>query len=100
MIDWAHTEGFDWDVGNARKSADRHAVSQAEAEQAFFNAPLLVVEDRRHSQDEPRWHALGRTDDDRRLHVTFRLRGGGRLIRVISACDTGRNERKAHGQAD
>jgi uncharacterized DUF497 family protein len=100
VIDWAHIEGFDWDAGNARKSADRHAVSQAEAEQAFFNAPLLVLEDRRHSQDEPRWHALGRTDDDRRLHVTFTLRGGGRLIRVISARDMSRNERKAYGQAD
>ncbi|MGR3434593.1 MAG: BrnT family toxin [Shimia sp.] len=100
MIDWAHIEGFDWDAGNDRKSADRHTVSQAEAEQAFFNAPLLVLEDRRHSQDEPRWHALGRTDDNRRLHVTFTLRGGGTLIRVISARDMSRNERKAYGQAD
>jgi uncharacterized DUF497 family protein len=100
VIDWAHIEGFDWDAGNDRKSADRHAVSQAEAEQAFFNVPLLVLEDGRHSQDEPRWHALGRTDDGRRLHVTFTLRGDRTLIRVISARDMSRNERKAYGQAD
>ena len=64
MIDWAQIEGFDWYDGNDRKSVDKHAVSQAEAEQVFFNAPLLVSEDGKHSQDEPRWHALGRTDDD------------------------------------
>ena len=100
MIDWAQIEGFDWDDGNDRKSADKHAVSQAEAEQVFFNAPLLVSADGKHSQDEPRWHALGRTDDDRRLHVTFTLRGGGTMIRVISARDQSRTERTAYGTAD
>ncbi len=100
MIDWTQIGGFDWDEGNARKSADKHTVSQAEAEQAFFNEPLLVLEDRAHSQDEPRWHALGRTDDGRRLHVTFTLRGGGTLLRVISARDMSRNERTAYAQAD
>ena len=49
VIDWDRIEGFDWDQGNRRKSADKHDVSQAEAEQIFFNDPLLVVEDARHS---------------------------------------------------
>ena len=100
MIDWAQIEGFDWDAGNDRKSADKHDVSQAEAEQVFFNAPLLVSGDGLHSQDEPRWHALGRTDDDRRLHITFTLRGGGTLLRVISARDQSRLERTSYGKAD
>lgn len=100
MIDWTRIEGFDWDQGNARKSADKHAVSQTEAEQAFFNEPLLVLGDRAHSQDEPRWHALGRTDDGRRLHVTFTLRGRGTLLRVISARDMSQKERAAYAKAD
>ena len=100
MIDWTRIEGFDWDQGNARKSADKHAVSQTEAEQAFFNEPLLVLGDREHSQDEPRWHALGRTDDGRRLHVTFALRGRGTLLRVISARDMSQKERAAYAKAD
>ena len=45
MIEWTRVVGFDWDAGNARKSADKHSVTQSEAEQAFFNAPLLVLED-------------------------------------------------------
>ena len=100
MIDWARIEGFDWDDGNARKSARKHDASQAEAEQVFFNEPLLVLEDRAHSRDEPRWHALGRTDDGRRLHITFTLRRGGTLLRVISARDMSRNERTAYAGAD
>ena len=99
MTDWTQIEGFDWDDGNDRKSADKHDVSRTEAEQVFFNAPLLVLEDRRHSQDEPRLHALGRTDANRRLHVTFTLRGDGTLLRVISARDMSRTERTAYAQA-
>lgn len=100
MIDWDRVTGFDWDAGNSRKIADKHGVSQAEAEQAFFNAPLLVIPDTKHSQQEPRYHALGRTDEHRLLYTTFTLRAGGTLIRVISARDMHRKERMFYGQAE
>lgn len=93
MIDFARIVGFDWDAGNARKSVHKHDVSQAEAEQVFLGQPLLVVKDSRHSQSEVRFHALGRTEAGRRLHVTFTLRHGGTMIRVISARDTHRREK-------
>lgn len=98
MIDWKLVEGFDWDGGNARKSIDKHGVSQAEAEQVFFGLSLLVVTDERHSEMEPRFHALGETGDRRRLHVTLTTRDGGRLIRIISARDMSRRERKVHDE--
>jgi uncharacterized protein len=91
-------EGFDWDEGNARKSVEKHDVSQGEAEQIFFNDPLLIVEDVGHSVRELRLHALGRTDAGRLLHVTFTLRGEGRLIRVISARTMHRKERVRYEQ--
>jgi uncharacterized DUF497 family protein len=101
MIDWAEICGFDWDDGNARKSADKHAVSQPEAEQVFFNKPLLLP-DPSHSQAEPRFHALGRTAGMRLLHVTFTLRNSaaGRLIRIISARDMHRRERVTYEQIE
>jgi uncharacterized DUF497 family protein len=98
MIDWGRVEGFDWDDGNARKSSDKHGVSQAEAEQLFFNQPLLIVEDPGHSVDEPRFHALGRTDEGRPLHVTFTLRDAATWVRVISARDMSRKERARYAQ--
>ncbi|HEY4044501.1 MAG TPA: BrnT family toxin [Rhodopila sp.] len=98
MIDPASAEGFDWDAGNDRKSADKHGVSRAEAEQVFFNDPLVVALDERHGLTERRFQALGRTDDGRRLHITFTIRGRGRLVRVISARDMHRKERLRYGQ--
>ncbi|MEY4584030.1 MAG: hypothetical protein RJB10_527, partial [Pseudomonadota bacterium] len=62
MINLRSITGFNWDDGNARKN-EKHGVSMAEAEQVFFNAPLLLLEDSAHSQQEPRLHALGKTDD-------------------------------------
>ena len=85
MLDLSQIEGFQWDDGNSRKSVEEHAVSQTEAEQIFFNDPLLIIEDVRHSSYEARLHAPGRTDAGRLLHVSFTLRGGGKLIRIISA---------------
>ncbi len=98
MIDFERLIGFKWDDGNARKSTDKHGVAQAEAEQVFFNDPLLVVDDVRHSRSEPRFHALGITNTGRRLHVTFTLREENTRIRVISARDMHRKERARHDQ--
>jgi len=92
VIDLARVVGFDWDEGNARKN-DRHGVTQVEAEDVFFDPRLLLAPDPRHSEQEPRFHALGETSDGRRLHVTFTLRAEGTRIRVISARVMHRKER-------
>jgi uncharacterized protein len=99
MIDLDQITGFDWNDGNNRKSADKHDVSQAEAESVFFNDPLIVVEDAKHSEREPRFHALGKTAQNRFLHISFTLRQNGTMVRVISARDMHRKERKAYEQA-
>lgn len=91
MLDFGQISGFEWDHGNARKSVDKHGVTQAEAEQVFFNEPLLIAEDAGHSASETRLHALGVTDEGRLLHITFTLRQS--MIRVISARAMNRKER-------
>lgn len=97
MIDLSKISGFDWNEGNNLKNA-KHSVSMAESEQVFFNAPLLLLTDVKHSQQEPRFHALGKTDADRLLHITFTLRDPGKNIRVISARDMHRKERTIYEQ--
>jgi uncharacterized protein len=99
MFNLDQITGLDWDDGNSRKSADKHDVSQAEAESVFFNDPLIVIEDARRSETEQRYHALGKTAQNRLLHITFTLRQNGTMIRVISARDMHRKERKAYEQA-
>lgn len=98
MLDLNKISGFNWDDGNTRKN-EKHSVSMAEAEQVFFNAPLLLLEDGTHSQQERRIHALGKTDEERALHITFTLRSSGALMRVISARDMHRKERAIYEQA-
>ena len=96
MIDFEKVEGFDWDAGNTRKSEEKHDVSQTEVEQVFFNVPLVLTPDLKHSQTEPRFHALGKTNAGRLLHITFTLRFDGRKIRPISARDVHRKERRIY----
>lgn len=98
MIDISNIVGFDWDTGNTSKIIDKHNVIPSVAEQVFFNEPLLLVEDVKHSQDEARFHALGITDDRRLLHITYTLRAQNTLIRIISARDMHRKERSIYEQ--
>ncbi len=86
--------GFDWDEGNVNKNWERHRVSFIECEQVFFNAPLIVGDDEKHSLVERRWFLLGRTDANRFLFVVFTFRNN--LIRVISARDMSKKERRIY----
>lgn len=98
MIALTKITGFNWDEGNTRKN-EKHGVSMAEAEQIFFNAPLLLLADVKHSRQDPRFHALGQTDNNRQLHITFTLREEGKKIHVISARDMHRKERVIYEKA-
>jgi uncharacterized DUF497 family protein len=89
--------GFEWDDGNAEKNWLLHQVSQTESEQVFFNRPLVVAEDDLHSNREIRYYALGRTDAGRLLFVVYTLRA--EKIRIISARDMTRRERKEYERA-
>ena len=71
MIELKEPKQFQWDHGNKRKSSDKHNVSKEETEQVFFNQPLLLLADKTHSQKEMRFHALGRTDNNRKLHISL-----------------------------
>jgi uncharacterized DUF497 family protein len=94
----AECTGFQWDAGNSEKNWDLHRVSRAEAEQVFFNRPILVASDAAHSQEEARYAALGRTNDGRRLTIVFTVRET--QVRVISARDQSRQERRIYEQAE
>jgi uncharacterized DUF497 family protein len=97
-MDLSRVIGFDWDAGNARKN-EKHGVSQAEIEQVFFHEPLIVTRDSAHSSTEDRFHALGRTEEGRLLHITFTLRSNGTLIRPISARSMHRKEKPIYAAA-
>ena len=98
MLDWDRIAGFDWDAGNLDKSATKHGVDWAEAEQIFFNSPLLFVDDETHGQHERRIRALGRSDTGRLLFAVFTLRAEASLIRIISVRDMNTKEKRVYEQ--
>lgn len=77
--------GFEWDEGNITKNWNKHDVSVVECEQIFFNKPLIVKRDKKHSILENRYYVLGRTNMDRLLFTVFTVRKN--KIRIISARD-------------
>ena len=95
MLNLEQLEGFDWDEGNVEKSQAKHHISIAETEQLFLNTPE-ILEDEKHSHQEKRWLAFGRTDEDKLLSCAFTIRG--KLIRVISVRPMSRRERKWYEQ--
>lgn len=84
MID-VTVAGFDWDDGN-REKCQKHGVSVAEIEELFENAPRFAP-DLKHSADEDRVIAVGRTRKGRPMFVAFTIRTkrGRRLIRPVTA---------------
>lgn len=86
--------GFQWDRENSGKNWIRHRVTDSECEQVFFNKPIISADVIKHLKTEKRWYALGRTDQSRYLFVVFTIRKN--LIRIISARDMNKKERKIY----
>ena len=92
----AEADGFDWDEGNVDKNWIKHLVSPVEAEEVFFNKPLLLISDEKHSDKEQRFVAMGKTDAGRLLFINWTSRKG--KIRPISARPMNKKERKMYEQ--
>jgi uncharacterized DUF497 family protein len=74
-------EGFDWDEGNKLK-CQKHGLTLDEIEE-FFCGKVFVAPDIKHSQDEERFLAVGRSRSGKPMFVAFALRNNS--IRPISA---------------
>jgi hypothetical protein len=86
--------GFQWDQHNAEKNWQKHKVTPAECEEVFFNKPLVVTDDLKHSSSEKRFYVLGKTDLSRKLFIVFTIRK--KLVRVISARNMNKNEKRSY----
>lgn len=86
---------FEWDKGNVDKNWKKHKVHYREAEEVFFNKPLKLFPDSKHStKEEKRYLALGQTDSGKPLTVIFTVRD--KRIRIISARKQHKKERSTY----
>jgi len=78
--------GFDWDEGN-REKCEKHGLSHKEIEYFFQQKEVYVTPDPKHSDEDERFLAIGRSIKHKPMFVVFTLRdvNGARLIRPISA---------------
>lgn len=97
MIKILRYANFDWDKGNLDKNWLKHHVANAECEEVFFNQPLLVIKDGKHSQKEERCHALGKTESGRLLFISFTIRNNN--IRIISARAMSKKEQEQYAKS-
>lgn len=89
-------EGFEWDAGNTDKNVLGHDVRQSEAEEIFLHAPVVLIEDAKHSAAERRFQIFGPTNTDRLITAAFTIRS--KRVRVISVRDMSRQERRRYAK--
>lgn len=85
---------FEWDKGNIDKNFKKHGVTDKEAEEVFGSQRKTIMEDEKHSLKELRYMLWGKTKTGRELTVFFTLRKN--KVRIISARDMSRKERRAY----
>jgi uncharacterized protein len=90
---------FDWDARKAITNYEKHGVPFEEAATVFGDPTALDWEDTQHSQSEPRFKRIGISISGRVLMVVYtirRIKHGEETIRIISARQASRKERKAY----
>jgi uncharacterized protein len=90
---------FAWNAQKAILNFDKYRVSFEEGTTVFRDPKALEWEDPNHSDVELRLKLLGISNDHRILMIIYTIRraiNGGKEIRIISARQASRKERKAY----
>lgn len=90
---------FEWDPAKAKSNLTKHGVSFNDACSVFLDPDALDGEDPAHSEKELRHLRLGTSAGGSILMVSYTLRSnsdGETKIRIISARQASRKERKAY----
>ena len=85
---------FEWDPQKAIANLQKHGVSFAEAGTVFGDNFAITVPDPDHSRNEERFITIGWSNRRRLLMVSHTDRGN--YIRIISARELTKSERKAY----
>jgi uncharacterized protein len=90
---------FSWDTAKAARNFKKHGVGFEEAVSVFADSEALDWRDLAHSESEPRLKRLGKSLTERMLLVVYTIRrtkDGKETVRIISARQASRKERKAY----
>lgn len=96
MVDLNKLAGFEWDKGNIDKNYIKHGITPNEAEEAFLDKELLLLEDIKHSLKEKRLILIGKNLKEAILCVSFTVREN--KVRIISARKANVKERRRYAK--
>ena len=85
---------FNWDENKAVSNRSKHGVSFEEAKTVFDDPLYVDFYDPAHSEEEDRYLIVGESNQRRLLIASYTERGN--LIRLISAREVTRTERKVY----
>ena len=85
---------FEWDEKKARTNVSKHGVRFEDAATILADAQSITIPDPGHSRVEDRFISLGKSDQGKLLLVVHTERGEN--VRIISARNASRNERKTY----
>ena len=86
---------FEWDEQKAKSNLRKHGVTFDEATTVFYDFAMKLRLDFAHSDDEPRYLALGISYRGRLLLVSHCYRGAD-VVRLISARKANKAELKIY----
>jgi uncharacterized DUF497 family protein len=89
---------FDWDPAKAAANLRKHGVSFEEAQSVFHDEFAVQFFDEAHAADEDRFLMLGMSSGANLLLVCHCERGGGSVIRIISARKATKQESAFYGR--
>jgi uncharacterized DUF497 family protein len=92
---------FSWDTAKAIRNEAKHGVTFAESATVFADPEALDWQDMQHSAREDRFKRLGMSIAGRVLLVVYtirRPRNAKETVRIISARQASRKERKAYAR--
>ena len=74
---------FEWDLNKELENVKKHGVNFTEAQEVFIDSKVIHLEDEKHSHEEDRFYAVGKTRKEKIITVRYALRGN--KIRIFGA---------------
>lgn len=74
---------FEWDLYKELENINKHGVAFREAIEVFSDPKVIHLEDERHSSEENRFYAVGKTIKGSVVAVRYTVRG--KTIRIFGA---------------
>ncbi len=87
---------FTWDETKNAKNQKKHGISFEQAKTVFFDDRARLIPDPDHSDDEDRYILLGLCSQLRVLIVCHCYRDDGHSIRIISARNANKSEKRQY----